>query len=65
MLKKSGDFDIPSFYSALRGSSPIIFPWQSIWGCEGSTSSFFLCLDGCVGGRFFKMITCKGEGIFL
>ena len=46
MLKKSGDFDIPSFYGALRGSSPIIFPWKSIWGCEGST------LEGYFLGRY-------------
>ena len=31
-LGLKGDFDIKSFYGALRGSSSITFPWNSIWG---------------------------------
>ena len=29
-LGSKGDFDIKSFYGALRGSSSITFPWKSI-----------------------------------
>ena len=31
-LKGDGVFDIKSFYSALRGSQPVSFPWKAIWG---------------------------------
>ena len=33
-LKKNGDFDVHSFYSALRGSSSTTFPWKIIWSVE-------------------------------
>jgi hypothetical protein len=31
-LKGDGVFDIRSYYSALRGSQPVTFPWKAIWG---------------------------------
>ena len=31
-LKRDGVFDIRSYYSALRGSQPVSFPWKAIWG---------------------------------
>jgi hypothetical protein len=31
-LKGNGVFDIRSFYTALRGTLPVLFPWKAIWG---------------------------------
>ena len=31
-LKKTGEFDIWSFYSVLRGHLIVTFPWKGIWG---------------------------------
>ena len=36
-----GDFDIKSFYGALRGSSSITFPWKSIWGVKAPRRVLF------------------------
>ena len=47
-LGLKGDFDIKSFYGALRGSSSITFPWKSIWGVKAPCCVVF-CLDSCVG----------------
>jgi len=42
-LGLNGDFDIKSFYGALRGSSSINFPWKSIWGVKAPHRvSFFV-----------------------
>ena len=42
-LGLKGDFDIKSFYGALRGSSSITFPWKSIWGVKAPCRvSFFV-----------------------
>ena len=50
-LGLKGDFDIKSFYGALRGSSTITFPWKSIWGVKAPC---------CVS--FFVWTTAWGEG---
>ncbi|XP_075645478.1 protein GLUTELIN PRECURSOR ACCUMULATION 3-like [Castanea sativa] len=42
-LGSKGDFDIKSFYGALRASSSITFPWKSIWGVKAPCCvSFFV-----------------------
>ena len=42
-LGLKGDFDIKSFYGALRGTSSITFPWNSIWGVKAPCCvSFFV-----------------------
>ena len=41
-LKGNEFFDIRSFYSALRHSHPVIFPWKAIWGVHAPKRvSFF------------------------
>ena len=42
-LGLKGDFDIQSFYGALRGSSSTTFPWKNIWGVKDPHRvSFFI-----------------------
>lgn len=42
-LKKNWDFDIYSYYNALRGSSSVIFPCKGIWGMKAFPRvSFFV-----------------------
>lgn len=44
-------FDIRSFNVALKGSSPIFFPWNGIWGVNTPkrVPLFFFCLDNGMG----------------
>ena len=47
-LGSKGDFDIKSFYDALRGSSSITFPWKSIWFVKALRRVIF-CLGSHMG----------------
>uniref|UniRef100_A0A2N9EU99 ubiquitinyl hydrolase 1 n=1 Tax=Fagus sylvatica TaxID=28930 RepID=A0A2N9EU99_FAGSY len=41
-LKSNGIFDVRSFYSALRHTQPVTFPWKAIWGVNAPKRvSFF------------------------
>ncbi len=40
-LKKTGTFDIRSFYMALRDSSTVVFPWKSIWRTKAPRRACF------------------------
>lgn len=46
---KNGKFNIRSFNVALRGSSPIFFPWKGIWGVNTPQRVPFFCLDDGMG----------------
>lgn len=46
--KKSGEFDIRSFYNAQRGSTSISFFQKEIWGVKAPQGIFF-CLDSSLG----------------
>jgi hypothetical protein len=48
-LKKSEVFDTRSYYSALRGSQAVMFPWKGIWGVKAPRWVSFFCLDCCLG----------------
>ena len=48
-LGSKGDFDIKSFFGALRGSSSITFPWNSIWGVRAPRRVVFFFWDSCMG----------------
>ena len=48
-LGSKGDFDIKSFYGALRGSSSITFPLKSIWGVRAPHRLLFFFWDSCMG----------------
>ena len=48
-LKKNGDFDIYSYYNALRGVFFFHFPLERYLGCEGLSEGFLFCLDGGMG----------------
>ena len=50
-LVSKGNFDIKSFYGALRASSSITFPWKSIWGVKAPCRV-----------SFFVWTTAWGEG---
>ena len=77
-LKKNGDFDIGSFYGALKGSSSTIFPCKSIWGMKAPhLVSFFvwtttwgkILIGENLRGRGFTIVDwfclcwCKGENV--
>jgi hypothetical protein len=40
-LKGNEIFDIRSFYTALRHSHPVLFPWKAIWGVHAPRRVFF------------------------
>ena len=40
-LKKSGMFDVRSFYSALRNSNLVAFPWKSVWRTKAPRRACF------------------------
>ena len=48
-LKKTGEFDIWSFNSVLRGHLIVTFPWKGIWGVKASWRVSFFCLDNGMG----------------
>ena len=53
-LKKTGTFDIRSFYMALRDSSTVVFPWKSIWRTKAPRRAcFFLWM-----AAWNKILTC-------
>ena len=54
-LGLKGDFDIKSFYGALRGSSSITFPLKSIWGVRAPHR--FLFFFGQLHGGGFSQRT--------
>ena len=35
-MKKNWEFDMLSYYNALRGSTTVSFLWKGVWGFEGS-----------------------------
>ena len=39
--KKNWEFDMLSYYNALRGSTIVSLPWKGVQGFEGSLESFF------------------------
>ena len=49
---KNGEFDIRSFYNALRGFTYVIFPWKGIWGMKVPLRvSFFFFFQIAVWGK--------------
>lgn len=43
--RKSGQFDVRSYYGALQASTRSRFPWKIFWGCQSSAAHLFLPLD--------------------
>jgi hypothetical protein len=53
-LRKSGQFDVRSYYGALQASNRSRFPWKIIWGVKAPRRiSFFLWTAACG-----KILTC-------
>ena len=53
-LKKNEEFDICSFYNALRGSNSVTFPWKCIWGVKAPQRVSLLIWTTALG----KILTC-------
>jgi hypothetical protein len=52
--KKSGMFDVRSFYSALRNSNPVAFPWKSVWRTKAPRRACFFVWTA----AWNKILTC-------
>ena len=46
-LKKNGNFDIHSYYDALRASPNLVFPWKSIWRTKAPRRVCFFVWTRC------------------
>ena len=53
-LKKSGMFDVRSYYVALRNSNPVAFPWKSIWRTKAPRRACFFVWTA----AWNKILTC-------
>ncbi len=53
-LTKSGIFDVRSFYSALRNSNPVAFPWKSVWRTKAPRRACFFVWTA----AWNKILTC-------
>lgn len=40
-LKKNWEFDMLSYYNALRGSTTVSFPWKGVWGLKAPWRVFY------------------------
>jgi len=62
-LKKTGEFDIWSFYNVLRGHSVVTFPCKGIWGGQGLLAGFLFLFGRQREGKHSLEITWGGEVI--
>lgn len=68
-LGSKGDFDIQSFYGALRGSNSVTFPWKRICGIKALRRMSFsiwkavwgkILIDDYLRRRGFAIMDCCG-----
>jgi hypothetical protein len=53
-LKTNGIFDVRSFYSSLKESSPLAFPWKCIWHTKAPRRACFFVWTA----AWHKILTC-------